>query len=74
MSDRNRFDFRFVSGQEFSWRYRNRLSLERNFSFFHRRFSSASDKTSANSALISTVATFRAPFCRPPVFRPFAMI
>jgi hypothetical protein len=32
MSDRNRFDFRFVSGQDFSWRYRNRLSLERNFS------------------------------------------
>jgi len=32
MSDRNRFDFRFVSGQTFSWRYRNRLSLERNFS------------------------------------------
>jgi hypothetical protein len=32
MSDRNRFDFRFVSGEDFSWRYRNRLSLERNFS------------------------------------------
>ena len=30
MSDRNRFDFRFVSGQDFSWRYRNRLTLERN--------------------------------------------
>lgn len=31
MSDRNRVDFRFVSGSPFSWRYRNRLTLERNF-------------------------------------------
>jgi len=31
LSDRNRLDFRFVSGQPFSWRYRNRLTLERNF-------------------------------------------
>jgi hypothetical protein len=31
LSDRSRFDFRFVSGQPFSWRYRNRVTLERNF-------------------------------------------
>lgn len=31
LSDRNRFDFRFIQGQPFSWRYRNRLTLERNF-------------------------------------------
>jgi hypothetical protein len=30
LSDRSRFDFRFVDGQSFSWRYRNRLTLERN--------------------------------------------
>ena len=31
LSDRSRFDFRFISGQSFSWRYRNRITLERNF-------------------------------------------
>jgi len=31
LSDRNRFDFRFIQGQPFSWRYRNRVTLERNF-------------------------------------------
>ena len=31
-SDRNRFDFRFVEGKPFSWRYRNRVTLEHNFS------------------------------------------
>jgi hypothetical protein len=31
LSDRNRFDFRFISGQSFSWRYRNRVTLERSF-------------------------------------------
>lgn len=31
LSDRNRVDFRFISGQPFSWRYRNRVGLERNF-------------------------------------------
>jgi hypothetical protein len=30
-SDRNRGEFRFISGKSFSWRYRNRASLERNF-------------------------------------------
>lgn len=31
LSDRNRADLRWVSGQAFSWRYRNRLTLERSF-------------------------------------------
>ena len=31
LSDRNRLDLRFIDG-EFSWRYRNRLSAEREFS------------------------------------------
>jgi len=31
LSDRNRVDFRFIEG-EYSWRYRNRLSAEREFS------------------------------------------
>jgi Protein of unknown function (DUF2490) len=31
LSDRNRVDLRFIEGQNFSWRYRNRLTLERNF-------------------------------------------
>jgi len=31
VSDRSRMDFRFVSG-DYSWRYRNRLTLEREFS------------------------------------------
>ena len=31
VSDRNRVDFRFIEG-EYSWRYRNRLSAEREFS------------------------------------------
>jgi Protein of unknown function (DUF2490) len=30
LSDRSRMDFRFISGKPFSWRYRNRVSLERN--------------------------------------------
>ena len=31
LSDRNRADLRWISGEEFSWRYRNRLTLERGF-------------------------------------------
>jgi hypothetical protein len=31
LSDRNLFEMRFVETKAFSWRYRNRLSLERNF-------------------------------------------
>jgi hypothetical protein len=31
LSDRNREDFRFVSGEDFSFRYRNRVTLEREF-------------------------------------------
>ena len=31
LADRNRFDLRWVQGQPFSWRYRNRLFLERSF-------------------------------------------
>jgi hypothetical protein len=38
-SDRNRFDWRFVDGKAFSWRYRNRLTLERNFSIRKYEFS-----------------------------------
>jgi len=38
VSDRSRFDFRFISGQPFSWRYRNRLTLERDFSIRKYRF------------------------------------
>jgi hypothetical protein len=34
-TDRNRFDFRFVDGKPFSWRYRNRLMFERHF-FIHK--------------------------------------
>lgn len=37
-SDRNRVDFRFVEGKPFSWRYRNRVSLERNFSIHEYEF------------------------------------
>jgi Protein of unknown function (DUF2490) len=37
-SDRNRFDFRFIQGQPFSWRYRNRITLERNFSIHKYEF------------------------------------
>ena len=29
--DRNRVDLRFIEGSDFSWRYRNRLSLQRSF-------------------------------------------
>jgi hypothetical protein len=36
LSDRNRVDLRFIDG-EFSWRYRNRLSAEREFSIGHVR-------------------------------------
>lgn len=39
LSDRNRFDWRFVSDKPFSWRYRNRLTLERNFSIRKYEFS-----------------------------------
>ncbi len=39
LSDRNRFDWRFVSGKEFSWRYRNRVTVERNFSIRKYEFS-----------------------------------
>jgi hypothetical protein len=31
LSDRNRADLRWVTGKAFSWRYRNRLTLERSF-------------------------------------------
>jgi hypothetical protein len=31
LSDRNRVDLRGIRGQDFSWRYRNRITLERNF-------------------------------------------
>ena len=31
LGDRNRVDLRWVSGKPFSWRYRNRLTLERSF-------------------------------------------
>lgn len=31
LSDRNRFDLRWVQEQPFSWRYRNHLALERSF-------------------------------------------
>jgi hypothetical protein len=31
LADRNRVDFRVISGRPFSWRYRNRVTLERNF-------------------------------------------
>jgi hypothetical protein len=30
-SDRNRVDLRFIEGKDFSWRYRNRLNLQRTF-------------------------------------------
>jgi hypothetical protein len=36
-SDRSRIDFRFIGG-EFSWRYRNRLTLERQFSIRRLKF------------------------------------
>lgn len=39
-SDRSRFDFRFVEGQPFSWRYRNRITLERNFTIRSYTFTS----------------------------------
>jgi hypothetical protein len=38
ISDRNRADLRFISG-EFSWRYRNRLTIERTFSILSYHFS-----------------------------------
>jgi hypothetical protein len=38
LSDRNRADFRFISGKPYSWRYRNRLTLERNFSIRNYEF------------------------------------
>lgn len=31
LSERNRADLRWISGRDFSWRYRNRLTLERSF-------------------------------------------
>lgn len=31
LSDRNRIDLRWIEGEPFSWRYRNRLMLERGF-------------------------------------------
>ena len=37
VSDRNRIDFRFIGG-EYSWRYRNRLTVEREFSIGRFRF------------------------------------
>jgi hypothetical protein len=38
LSDRNRADLRFISG-EFSWRYRNRLAAERTFAIRSYHFS-----------------------------------
>jgi Protein of unknown function (DUF2490) len=65
VSDRNRFDFRFVAGQDFSWRYRNRLSLERNFAIRKYEFTpyvrgefyydSRYDKISKNAFTIGSV-------------------
>ncbi|MBZ5537937.1 MAG: DUF2490 domain-containing protein [Acidobacteriia bacterium] len=37
VSDRNRMDFRFIGGQ-YSWRYRNRLTIEREFSIGRFKF------------------------------------
>jgi hypothetical protein len=37
-SERNRVDFRFVEGKPFFWRYRNRVTLERNFSIHKYEF------------------------------------
>jgi Protein of unknown function (DUF2490) len=37
-SDRNRVDFRFVEGKPFFWRYRNRVTFERNFSIHEYEF------------------------------------
>jgi hypothetical protein len=37
-SDRNRFDFRWVESKPFSWRYRNRVTLERNFTIHNYTF------------------------------------
>jgi hypothetical protein len=65
LSDRNRSDFRFISGKPFSWRYRNRVSLERNFSIRNYRltpflrgelfFDSRFDKIAKNSFRIGSV-------------------
>jgi hypothetical protein len=65
LSDRNRLDFRFVSEKPFSWRYRNRLSLERNFSIRNYMFTpyirgelfydSRVDKIAKNSFIIGSV-------------------
>lgn len=67
-SDRNRADFRFVSGKPFSWRYRNRVTVERNFSIRKYRFTpylrgelfydSRFDKIAKNSFIIGSVFPF----------------
>jgi len=38
LTDRNRFDLRWVENKPYSWRYRNRLAFERNFSIRHYEF------------------------------------
>jgi Protein of unknown function (DUF2490) len=38
-SDRNRVDLRFIQDSDFSWRYRNRLTVERNFMIHSLRMS-----------------------------------
>ena len=65
LSDRNRFDFRFVEGNPYSWRYRNRVTLERNFSIHHYEFTpylrgelfydSRYDKIAKNSITIGSI-------------------
>lgn len=65
LSDRSRVDFRFISGKPFSWRYRNRATLERNFSIRDYRFTpyvrgelfydSRFDKIAKNSFIIGSV-------------------
>jgi len=64
-SDRNRVDFRFIEGQPFFWRYRNRVTLERNFTIHKYEFSpyvrgeffydSRDDKIDKNAFTIGSV-------------------
>ena len=63
LSDRNREEFRFISGKPFSVRYRNRLSLERNFSirkyiftpYVRDEFYYADHQISANAVMIGSI-------------------
>lgn len=65
LSDRNRVDLRFIQDQDFSWRYRNRLTLERNFAIKKYMFTpyvrgefyydSRCDKISKNAYTIGSV-------------------